>query len=90
MEKHLWAGLWQWAPRIFIRKRCFREQLRGLNFILLFVQIMHIMLFFLIHKFTSLKFSEPTKEVLSALGKLGFSSFRPGQQEAVMRILCGE
>ena len=51
---------------------------------------MHIMLFFLIHKFTSLKFSEPTKEVLSALGKLGFSSFRPGQQEAVMRILCGE
>ena len=28
--------------------------------------------------------------MLTALEKLGFSSFRPGQQEAVMRILCGE
>lgn len=28
--------------------------------------------------------------MLSALEKLGFSSFRPGQQEAVMRVLCGE
>ena len=34
--------------------------------------------------------AELTKEVLSALEKMGFSSFRPGQQEAVMRILCGE
>ena len=33
--------------------------------------------------------SDMTKEVLSSLEKLGFSSFRPGQQEAVMRILCG-
>ncbi|XP_068721957.1 ATP-dependent DNA helicase Q4-like isoform X2 [Montipora capricornis] len=32
---------------------------------------------------------ELTKEVLSALEKMGFSSFRPGQQKAVMRILCG-
>ena len=36
------------------------------------------------------RIAEPTKEVLSALEKVGFSSFRPGQQEAVMRILCGE
>jgi len=34
--------------------------------------------------------SDITKEVLSSLEKLGFSSFRPGQQEAVMRILCGK
>ncbi|PFX35000.1 ATP-dependent DNA helicase Q4 [Stylophora pistillata] len=32
---------------------------------------------------------EVTNEVLSSLEKLGFSTFRSGQQEAVMRILCG-
>ena len=29
-------------------------------------------------------------DVMSALKKLGFSSFRAGQEEAVMRILCGK
>ncbi|XP_065339161.1 ATP-dependent DNA helicase Q4-like [Cloeon dipterum] len=28
-------------------------------------------------------------EVLAALKQFGFSSFRPGQEETVMRILCG-
>jgi len=28
-------------------------------------------------------------EVLAALKKFGFNSFRPGQEEAVMRIMCG-
>ncbi|XP_074390442.1 ATP-dependent DNA helicase Q4-like [Zonotrichia albicollis] len=31
----------------------------------------------------------PPEEVLQALRILGFDSFRPGQAEAVMRILCG-
>ncbi|NWQ72380.1 RECQ4 helicase, partial [Neopipo cinnamomea] len=32
---------------------------------------------------------DPPPEVLEALRELGHSSFRPGQAEAVMRILCG-
>ncbi|XP_064557765.1 ATP-dependent DNA helicase Q4, partial [Zonotrichia leucophrys gambelii] len=32
---------------------------------------------------------DPPEEVLQALRILGFDSFRPGQAEAVMRILCG-
>ena len=34
-------------------------------------------------------FLEPTKEVMAAMKKFGYSSFRGGQEEAVMRILCG-
>ncbi|NWW56609.1 RECQ4 helicase, partial [Ifrita kowaldi] len=32
---------------------------------------------------------DPPEEVLEALRTLGFDSFRPGQAEAIMRILCG-
>ncbi|XP_057885622.1 uncharacterized protein LOC131086541 [Melospiza georgiana] len=32
---------------------------------------------------------DPPEEVLEALRTLGFDSFRPGQAEAVMRVLCG-
>ncbi|NWI76840.1 RECQ4 helicase, partial [Dryoscopus gambensis] len=33
--------------------------------------------------------TDPPEEVLEALRILGYDSFRPGQAEAVMRILCG-
>ncbi|XP_059332210.1 ATP-dependent DNA helicase Q4-like [Ammospiza nelsoni] len=32
---------------------------------------------------------DPPEEVLEALRTLGFDSFRPGQAEAIMRVLCG-
>ncbi len=32
---------------------------------------------------------DPPREVLAAMKKFGFKGFRPGQQEAIMRILCG-
>ncbi|NXC36561.1 RECQ4 helicase, partial [Campylorhamphus procurvoides] len=35
------------------------------------------------------KIPDPPPEVLGALQDLGFSGFRPGQAETVMRILCG-
>ena len=37
-----------------------------------------------------LLFIEPTKEVMAAMKKFGYSSFRGGQEDAVMRILCGK
>jgi len=36
-----------------------------------------------------LMFLEPDDDVLEALHLFGFDTFRPGQKEAIMRILCG-
>ena len=35
-------------------------------------------------------FTGTPQEVYDALNKLGFSSFRCGQEEAIMQILCGK
>jgi len=32
---------------------------------------------------------ETTQEVIDALRMFGFSSFRQGQESAIMRVLCG-
>lgn len=35
-------------------------------------------------------FSETSQEVIDALRMFGFSSFRQGQESAIMRVLCGQ
>ena len=34
--------------------------------------------------------AETPKEVYDALGIFGYNDFRPGQEKAIMRILCGK
>jgi len=33
---------------------------------------------------------ETSQEVIDALHMFGFSDFRPGQEAAIMRVLCGQ
>ncbi len=48
-----------------------------------------LLILFVAHMCAFVRTAEPTKEVLAAMKKFGYSGFREGQEEAVMRILCG-